>query len=65
MFAQEFFLYCYSLFNQDRKEFMESSEGMTYMRSKHHDKCAVPIITTIKGPSGDPQKWQLKVRRLN
>jgi len=43
--------------------FEESKEGAVYMRLKHHDKVANSIISTIKGPSGDPQKWMLKVRK--
>ena len=63
MFAQEFFLHAYSLLCADRAHFLESAEGMTYVRVKHHDKVAGRILPLIRGPSGDLQKWQLKVRR--
>jgi hypothetical protein len=37
---------------------------MTYVRSKHHDKVIVRILPLIRGPCGDVQKWNLKVRRM-
>ena len=64
IYCQEFFLHAYSLLSSDRRNFLESKEGMTYVRVKHHDKMAPKIITLIKGPIGDFQKWNLKVRRL-
>jgi len=64
IFCQEFYLYAYSLLSQDRKNFLDSKEGMTYVRLKHHDKVASKIIQIIKGPAGDIQKWNLKIRRL-
>ena len=36
---------------------------MTYMRAKHHEKVANLIIPMIRGPCGDLQKWNMKVRR--
>ena len=64
LFCQEFFLHIYSLLCSDRDEFVESTEGMTYVRVKHHDKVAGKILPMIRGPCGDLQKWNLKVRRL-
>lgn len=57
MFAQEFFLHAYSLLCSDRAHFLESAEGMTYVRVKHHDKVAGKIMPLIRGPCGDLQKW--------
>jgi hypothetical protein len=37
---------------------------MTYVRVKHHDKVSNKIMPMIKGPCGDLQKWNLKVRRM-
>jgi hypothetical protein len=37
---------------------------MTYVRVKHHDKVASKIMPLIKGPCGDLQKWNLKIRRM-
>ena len=48
----------------DRPEFLESREGMTYVRVKHHDKVVKEILPLIRGPQGDTQKWNLKIRRL-
>mmetsp|Transcript_20352 Transcript_20352/g.31085 ORF Transcript_20352/g.31085 Transcript_20352/m.31085 type:complete len:230 (+) Transcript_20352:339-1028(+) len=53
IFCQEFFLHIFSLFSQDRLNFLESREGMTYVRVKHHDKIAGRILPLIRGPSGD------------
>lgn len=64
IFCQEFFLHAYSLMCADRPEFLESREGMTYVRLKHHDKVAKDILPLIKGPCGDLQKWNLKIRRM-
>ena len=64
LFCQEFFLHAYSLLCADRGAFLESAEGMTYVRVKHHDKAASRIMPLIRGPCGDLQKWQLKVRRM-
>lgn len=64
VFCQEFFLHAYSLLSQDRKNFLESREGFTYVKIKHHDKVASKIISLIRGSGGDIQKWNLKVRRL-
>lgn len=43
---------------------MESKEGMTYFRTKHHEKIAAKIIPLIKGNGGDLQKWHLQIRRI-
>jgi hypothetical protein len=64
IFNQEFFLHIYSLFAEDRQNFVESEEGMTYVKLRHHDKVIVLILPLIRGPSGDLQKWSLKVRRM-
>ena len=64
IFCQEFYLHVYSLFAEDRNNFMESKEGMTYVRLRHHDKVIGLILPQIRGPLGDLQKWNLKVRRL-
>jgi hypothetical protein len=64
LFCQEFFLHAYSLLCSDRAHFLESAEGMTYVRVKHHDKVAGKIMPLIRGPCGDLQKWQLKIRRM-
>jgi hypothetical protein len=53
IFTQEFFLHVYSLFSEDRNEFIESEEGMTYVRLRHHDKVINLILPLIRGPSGD------------
>lgn len=53
MFCQEFFLHTYSLLCADRAHFLESAEGMTYVRVKHHDKAAAKIMPLIRGPCGD------------
>jgi hypothetical protein len=37
---------------------------MTYVRVKHHDKVAQKAMPLIRGPCGDLQKWNLKVRRM-
>lgn len=37
---------------------------MTYVRVKHHDKVVKEILPLIRGPQGDTQKWNLKIRRL-
>ena len=62
IYCQEFFLHAYSLLANDRKNFKESKEGMTYVRVKHHDKVCNKIIPLIKGPCGDLQKWILRLR---
>lgn len=65
VFSQEFFLHAYSLLSQDRRRFLESSEGQTYVSLRFHDRVANKIITLIRGSGGDIQKWNLKVRRLS
>lgn len=65
VFSQEFFLHAYSLLSQDRRRFLESSEGQTYVNLRFHDRVASKIITLIRGSGGDIQKWNLKVRRLS
>ena len=40
LYCQEFFLYAYSLLCSDRQDFLESKEGYTYVKLKHHDKVA-------------------------
>lgn len=64
LYAQEFYLYCYSLLCADRGDFLESKEGFTYVRLKQHDKVAAKCLRLFKGPSSDAQKWTLRVRRL-
>ena len=32
IYCQEFFYYAYSVLNKDRKNFIESNEGYTYMK---------------------------------
>lgn len=64
IFCQEFFLHAFSLLSTDRPNFLESKEGMTYVRIKHHEKVAQKIIPIIKGAAGDLQKWNLKIRRI-
>ena len=55
-------MHAFSLLSTDRPNFLESKEGMTYVRIKHHEKVASKIIPMLKG--GDLQKWNLKVRRI-
>lgn len=64
IYSQEFFLHAFSLLSGDRPNFLESKEGMTYVRIKHHEKVASKIIPMMKGAAGDLQKWNLKVRRI-
>lgn len=64
IYSQEFFLHCFALLNEDRVAFVESREGYTYVRVKHHDKISSKIINLIRGPCGDLQKWNLKIRRM-
>lgn len=64
IFAQEFFLHAYSLLSLDREQFLESKEGMTYFRAKHHEKIATKIIPLIKGGTADLQKWHVSIRRI-
>lgn len=63
VFAQEFYLHAYSLLCSERANFVESREGGTYVRTKHHDAAAKKIFAMIRGPCGDLQKWNLKIRR--
>ena len=37
---------------------------MTYVKFKHHEKVAPKILHLIRGPCGDLQKWNLKIRRM-
>ena len=68
-FAQEFFLHAYSIFGAAKKNFLESEEGVTYVRLKDHDKFAKRIISQIRGPCGNINKWTYKasqmIRRIN
>ena len=64
LYTQEFFLHAYSLLSKDRENFLEADEGQTYIRTKHQDRCSRKIFPLIKGPCGDQQKWNLKIRRL-
>jgi len=63
LYTQEFFLHIFSLLSKDRENFLESSEGQTYIRHKHQDRSARKIFPLIRG-SADYQKWTLKIRRL-
>ena len=56
-------MHAYSLLCADRSHFQESTEGFTYVKSKHHELVARRIIPLIRGPLGDIQKWGLKIRR--
>ena len=47
----------------DRTHFSESTEGMTYVKAKHHETVAKRIIPVIRGALGDVQKWGLSMRR--
>lgn len=53
VYTQEFFLHAYSLLCGDRTSFNESTEGATFVRSRHHDSVAKRIIPMIRGPCGD------------
>ena len=53
VFSQEFFLHAYSLFSSDRPNFVESREGRTWVKVKHHEMVAKRIIPLIRGPCGD------------
>lgn len=63
VYAQEFFLHAYSLLCGDKHSFNESTEGATFVRARHHDAVSKRIIPMIRGPAGDLQKWNLKVRQ--
>ena len=58
-------MYAYSLLSQDREFFLESKEGETYVRAKHHELIARKIIPLIRGANGDIQKWFVKIRRMH
>ena len=49
----------------DRENFLESREGETYVRAKHHEIIAKKIIPLIRGVNGDLPKWMNKIRRLH
>ena len=56
-------MHCYGHLSADRKHFSESREGYTYVSAKHHKEVAPKIFALIKGPCGDLQKWNMKIRR--
>ena len=64
VYAQEFFLHGYSIFSIARKRFLESKEGKTYMRLDDHDRLAKRLISQIRGPSGNIDKWNYKVAQM-
>ena len=57
IYAQEFFLHCYSLISKERRNFQESSEGYTYMQLKTEERTSNKLLSFLQ--PGELKKWSL------
>ena len=62
IYAQEFFLHCYSLMTKERRNFQESKEGFTYMMQKNEERITSKLLP-FQQPS-DTTKWNSSVKRI-
>lgn len=56
IFIQEFYLHCYSMITKERKNFLESREGFSYIMSKHAARMSEKLLTFLKKGL---QKWKI------
>jgi hypothetical protein len=61
VYKQEYFLHCYSLVAEQRKTWLESKEGYTYVPIKVEDKIARCVLAFL--PSTDMSVWSVNIRR--
>ena len=61
IFAQEFFLHAYAVFNIAKSQFYDSREGHTFIRMDDQKKLSKRIIGTLRGPCGNYEKWDYKM----
>ncbi|CDW81151.1 UNKNOWN [Stylonychia lemnae] len=61
IYFQEFFLYAYSMLQQDKDHFIESKDGITYVRVTHEEIITTTLMNWFNDQ--DSRKWFHKVRR--
>lgn len=64
LYVQEFFLHCFAIIMQNKENFIENQKGNTYIKLSDHDRFTKMLIGTIRGPSGNLQKWKGKMKAL-
>eukprot|EP00347_Sterkiella_histriomuscorum_P013232 403365504 len=61
IYYQEFFLYAYSVMQQDKEHFLESKDGVTYMKTSHEEHASQVLLSWFN--EQETRKWFHKVRR--
>jgi hypothetical protein len=64
IYLQEFFMYAYSFITKDRKGFLESTEGRTYIRTQVETRHTKKIFDLLYGDlPKDLDGWQKKIKQ--
>jgi len=61
IFLQEFFLHSYNLLCREKRSFLESKEGFTYVRQTSEERISSKLLNFLM-PT-EMTKWQMKIKR--
>lgn len=64
VYAQEFFMHSYAVFITARRAFYESREGHTFIRMSDQERLARRVVTSLRGPCGNIDKWNYKMEQM-
>ena len=64
IYLQEFFLFAYSYITKDRKSFLESREGNTYVKRQYEGRQTTRILNFLYNEREDrePDKWDKAIK---